>query len=396
MMSKETEMTSWKAILKQKALVAQELLIRHRSKVEAATSMARAFNDLAISRSPAALIHGAFEAVGMLSKLNTNYAADYFSVKNRWAHIYDARMYGMFLPILKEFPRRSIKFENDNGDNGIFSLPMGEIAFLRGENHWKNETGLYYRGSSTTEAVSSFLVDALLKSINTKLIAARAGEDWDDPVMVFPEPCDYHSSSKLKELVAHIQHSFELGKNRSIMFYGPPGTGKSSLSQSLVKDLDLSTLVYKNTGSWNDRDNLVFLLKQFKSQAVILDDFDQILDTNQYLKVLELLNKQTKLVIGLANSMKDFHPALLRPGRFDELVLIDTIDEPIIKQVLGNLSKAYLKKVRKWPIAYINELVSRSKLYPKSELEKHFTELDGRVNRQLEDLGAKKRKTPKK
>jgi ATP-dependent 26S proteasome regulatory subunit len=104
---------------------------------------------------------------------------------------------------------------------------------------------------------------------------------------------------------------------------------------------------------------------------------------------LELANRKSKLVIGCANLLSDFHSAVIRPQRFDEIILVDTLDPETINGVLGGLTVKYGEKVAHWPIAYVNELKKKSLVVDEKELEKSFIDLNKRVERQLISIGKK-------
>ena len=124
----------------------------------------------------------------------------------------------------------------------------------------------------------------------------------------------------------------------------------------------------------------------FGIEAVIINDFDQFDDSNKLLEFLEFLTKNTKLMIYTVNSLKEFLPAILRPGRVDEIIKIDALEMETVRELLGELSNRYADKVASWPIAYVNELVKRSKLVNDDHLDEVCNELNERVNSQLEAL----------
>jgi SpoVK/Ycf46/Vps4 family AAA+-type ATPase len=180
-----------------------------------------------------------------------------------------------------------------------------------------------------------------------------------------------------------VKKFIDAGMGRSMLFYGPPGSGKSCMSHSIMKEFNFRTLVFSASYDLNKMNTLEHIVELFGVEALIIDDLDQLGDTGKLLDLLELLNRKLKLVIGIANSLEPFHPAVLRPGRFDEVVLVDELDEEYIAEVLGKLSKTYLPLVKHWPIAYINELCKRSQFDKGAKLKKHYEELNERVLDQL-------------
>jgi hypothetical protein len=135
----------------------------------------------------------------------------------------------------------------------------------------------------------------------------------------------------------------------------------------------------------------MFIVEKFGIDCIIYEDFDQATNTHKLLSVLDQMHRKVKLMIGLVNTMKDFHPAVLRPRRFDEWDKIDAMEPQIVATSLGDLNAAYYEKVKNWPIAYIDELAVRAKLHPAEDLDKHFAELNERVARQLNLLSNEKK-----
>jgi ATP-dependent 26S proteasome regulatory subunit len=78
------------------------------------------------------------------------------------------------------------------------------------------------------------------------------------------------------------------------------------------------------------------------------------------------------------NNKNRLDDALLRPGRIDELILIDKMDEEVVKHVLGEYVDGY-DLVKDWPIAFINEYVVRRTYLSVKDAADSVTELANRV-----------------
>ena len=102
-----------------------------------------------------------------------------------------------------------------------------------------------------------------------------------------------------------------------------PGTGKTILSQSVVNNLNLRLLKIKGNFEITE---IINLIKLFKIEAVILDDFEYNDKTDTFLELLEVLNKNIKLTIAILNNDESLSPALLRPGRFDRQIEVNLPD----------------------------------------------------------------------
>jgi len=372
--------------LSQKTTAAREFLTRHNQAIKAGVQIARSFVSFATSKSPFAFVEGVFSTFEVLTTRGNQYAAYYFTVKNGWTRLIDAQTSMMLEPGLANVPYHPMGFEYDGAVTKVYAIPGGELAYIAGNAYDAARNGFYIRGVEEKVA-TDFIVEQNIKHLNSRVLSLAAqGHDSNGYVpSLLAEPIDPKPSKLLTEMVAYISKAFELGINRSFILHGPPGSGKSSLSQGIINELGLKTLIYKDE-HYDNLNTFFFVVKHFGIEAILLDDFDQVKESNKLLKMLERINKEVKLVIGLVNSMEEFHPAVVRPRRFDEIKLVEVMDEDVVKGVLGSLSEEYFDKVKAWPIAYTNELVSRSKLYPIEELNKHYEELDKRVEKQLAAL----------
>jgi hypothetical protein len=117
----------------------------------------------------------------------------------------------------------------------------------------------------------------------------------------------------------------------------------------------------------------------FEPDAVILDDFDRASSQSSLLETLEYFQRHVKLVIATVNNKKRLDDAILRPGRFDELVNVKTLDDDAINAVLGNEYKDSFELVKTWPIAFIQEYVKRRRFMNPVEAESSVKELAHRV-----------------
>lgn len=195
-----------------------------------------------------------------------------------------------------------------------------------------------------------------------------------------------------KSHLAHEQIYLKLDKyikanvKRSFIFYGQPGTGKTTLAYSIINHFKLKSLVI-------DKDTLLsidafdFFVNYLGIECVIIDDFDYFEKAERFLEILQFLNKNCKVVIGIVNSLKKIPAAVLRPGRFDEILKINTLDENIVKDILGSDLIKYFDQVKHFPIAYLNEFVIRSAFADhKNDINSVINELCERVERQSEEL----------
>jgi len=373
----------------------RELIIQHKDKIDLASSIAHTMRNFYVDKTPFALVEGAVDAVIDMVIDKAYFATDYFTEINGWEEVNFDRfpLDGFFTTIINKYPSRPFKFESDNAKVKFVQLPFAEIGYLE---NGGSESLFYRKETTTSEAVFNFLVDEKFKELDTNFIGfgykERASSNRGKETVshgsgatLYPEPLVAIDSPKADHYTAYIQKYLDKGISRSLLFYGPPGTGKTTLSQTIIKNLNFRTLNFRFDNNY-DYNLFFFIIKYFKIEAVILDDCDQIHADRELLELLEMLKRETKLVIGLVNSLQEFHPAILRPGRMDEIILIDSLETQVIVDLLGPLTEQFAERVAKWPVAYINELIARSKVVEGEELEEAFETLNSRVVEQLESL----------
>ena len=153
---------------------------------------------------------------------------------------------------------------------------------------------------------------------------------------------------------------------RGYLLYGPPGTGKTSIIKCIANKYNFSifTIDFESIKTNNDLINLIVeinLLSPEKKYILSLEDVDRcdIWEDRYYrtsqiskdciLNILDgIVESYGRILIMTCNNPNFItkFPALSRPGRIDQCILIDYCDE---KQVLDIIEKFYNIKVNKTP-----------------------------------------------
>jgi len=162
---------------------------------------------------------------------------------------------------------------------------------------------------------------------------------------------------KLKEgveLPLKNPHAFErlgIRPAKGFLLYGPPGTGKTLLAKAVAKEAAANFISMKSSdllSKWygESEQQIAKMFARARAVApcvVFIDEIDSLVPArgsdqgepqvtgrvvNTILAEMDgLEDMQSVVVIGATNRPTLIDPALLRPGRFDELVYVGTPDE---------------------------------------------------------------------
>lgn len=178
----------------------------------------------------------------------------------------------------------------------------------------------------------------------------------------------------------YIKRALDAGINRSMMLYGPPGTGKSTMARTIVDNLGLRSIRIRLEDLHIDKNVFADTVLVFEPDAVILDDFDRVDSETQaqLLETLTFFEKHVKLTIVTVNDKSRLDDAVVRPERIDELILVDRMDDDVVKLMLGEYVDGF-EQVKTWPVVFINEYVKRRKFMSKEEAVKGCADLARRV-----------------
>ena len=139
---------------------------------------------------------------------------------------------------------------------------------------------------------------------------------------------------------------------KGFLLYGPPGTGKTLLAKAVAKEAEANFISIKSSdllSKWYGESEqqisrLFARARQVAPCVIFIDEIDSLVPVrgsgdaepqvtarvvNTILAEMDgLEDLQSVVVIGATNRPTLVDPALLRPGRFDELVYVGTPDEP--------------------------------------------------------------------
>ena len=154
-------------------------------------------------------------------------------------------------------------------------------------------------------------------------------------------------------------HRLGIRPAKGFLLYGPPGTGKTLLAKAVAKEAEANFISMKSSdllSKWygESEQQIAKLFQRARAVApcvIFIDEIDSLVPArgsgqgepqvtgrvvNTILAEMDGLEElQSVVVIGATNRPALVDPALLRPGRFDELVYVGTPDAKGREQILG-------------------------------------------------------------
>jgi hypothetical protein len=361
--------------------------------IAAGVEVARSITAFANNKNWLSFVEGGLGSLNVMADFMGSWSSDYFNIKQGWDVLVCATtqqpLYDILIPILDNYPSKVLNFKyNNQSVSKIYTLPNGKSI-------GRDEQGLWFcLDEGKKEQLLEFVYQEAFKSIKSQVFsitekAHRGPHKWSDAGTRFllknEELKSINSPTATKHL-KHIKAAIDKNINRSIIFLGYPGTGKTTCTNTIINELGLRTLKFKYDPQTSDLQAIENIIDALKVEALILDDLDTVEGSASLLGFLERMHVKLKLTIGIVNSLAPFHPAILRPARFDEIITINRLDQEVIKEILGTRFKTLFPKVKTWPVAYIKELNERILINPKVNITQQVKELDKRVKNQIKAL----------
>ncbi|NJE41679.1 CDC48 family AAA ATPase [Thermococcus sp. GR6] len=174
---------------------------------------------------------------------------------------------------------------------------------------------------------------------------------------------------------------------RGVLLYGPPGTGKTLLAKAVATESEANFIgirgpevLSKWVGESEKRIREIFRkARQAAPTVIFIDEIDAIAPArgsdmnrvtdrliNQLLTEMDGIEKNSGVVVIAATNRPDIlDPALLRPGRFDRLILVPAPDEKARLEIL----KVHTRRVPLAKDVNLRELAKKTEGYSGADLE---------------------------
>ncbi|CAD5244738.1 CDC48 family AAA ATPase [Thermococcus camini] len=174
---------------------------------------------------------------------------------------------------------------------------------------------------------------------------------------------------------------------KGILLYGPPGTGKTLLAKAVANESEANFIAIKGPevlSKWvgESEKNIREIFRKARQAAptvIFIDEIDAIAPRrgtdvnrvtdrliNQLLTEMDGIQENSGVVVIAATNRPDIiDPALLRPGRFDRLILVPAPDEKARLEIF----KVHTRKVPLAEDVSLEELAKRTEGYTGADIE---------------------------
>ena len=176
---------------------------------------------------------------------------------------------------------------------------------------------------------------------------------------------------------------------KGFLLYGPPGAGKTLLAKAVAKEAEANFIAIKSSdllSKWYGESEqqiarLFARARQVAPCVIFIDEIDSLVPArgsgqsepqvtarvvNTILAEMDGLEElQSVIVIGATNRPALVDPALLRPGRFDELVYVGTPDAAGREHIL----RIHTRNMPLAPEVDLGALAARAERYTGADLE---------------------------
>lgn len=190
-----------------------------------------------------------------------------------------------------------------------------------------------------------------------------------------------HESKVAHSILDRSKLFLDKGYNRSIMLYGVPGTGKSSAMRFVAKEFGKYSLRI----SVGDLDHLssedmLLAIELLRPSTLMIDDFDRSINPTKFLTELEEFNNHVQLLMVSVNNIDRLDDAVVRPGRFDDVIEVDMLDSEIVDRLIGeDIPDDVRKRLRKLPIAFVVEFHKRREVLGLEKALEEVVDLEKRI-----------------
>jgi len=258
---------------------------------------------------------------------------------------------------------------------------------------WKDRDG-YISGPYIKEIEHSEALSVLGRMIwenmgtTSCVLKKKNRSEYENGTMIVSDDLEeevYESQAAI-EILERSKSFIDNGYNRSIMLYGRPGTGKTSIMKYIAREMGGHILRINVADLDNlDSEDMLSAIDLLQPNILIIDDFDRVTRPEKFLSDLEKFNKKIKLFIVSVNSVSKLDDAVIRPGRFDDILKLEKIDKEIVDQLIGDVPKDVHDRLSELPIAYVSEFNKRKEILGVEKAIEEVVELEQRISQAIRE-----------
>jgi len=225
-------------------------------------------------------------------------------------------------------------------------------------------------------------------------------DDWGGGITVFKvdRQDNVHRSSIADGILERSKKFLDKGYHRSVMLHGTAGTGKSSAMRYVAKEFGKYSLRI-NVGDLEhlNSEDMILAIELLKPSTLMIDDFDRSMGATKLLTELEEFNENVQLLMVSVNHIESLDDAVIRPGRFDDMVEVETLDDEIVDKLIGpDIPDQARNRLKRLPIAFIVEFHKRRNVLGLEQALEEVVDLEKRIRKLNKIIGNDRLYTVKK
>ena len=234
-------------------------------------------------------------------------------------------------------------------------------------------TGAWIREGQAENDALHVLGRCVWKHLSSMRLLARNVRNQG--IAIVPEPEQEILPSRTGDHLyeTKLRGALERKINRSVFLIGEAGIGKSCLLRyvaSIHGGLQLRFKLADMHGMSGTE--IADIVEVLRPDVLLIDDFDRLVMSGDsenasktataMLDPLEQINKLVPLFIVSANYNDSITEALLRPGRFDEMIVMDGLEPELYVKMLPGAPEKLIAAIQraKMPMAHVVELRKRA------------------------------------
>jgi chromosomal replication initiation ATPase DnaA len=317
-----------------------------------------------------------------------------YFLNREWEHFMSMELWQVITQLIKwHFKDKLRVIRSSTGSNAIYIVtlePGIKVGWIGTDNN--HIEGMFVSAQKTKEAQAILAGKTWAETPSQCISVDILKRGWQSNFILNEENSHnrYIACARSQHYSDHILKYVQKSLGRSILFYGPPGTGKSNLIRAISNSLKMKTIRLQKLHDIRNQ-AIAEVIDLFDPDAVVLEDIDHLYgyDIAALLDRIESLNYRGKYLLATANEVSKINTALLRPGRFDELIEIAGSDQELIKKLVGQDEEIFAL-VKEYPIAFINEVMKRVETIGKTaalaslgDIQRRIEKLNGNVEYKL-------------